>query len=145
MGAGDLFPTFVTPDDARHAIDETEAGYDRLNATILGSSTPPEFKASWGADYVAYKAFAAGARASVGFLNTKAVMDQNDRYQQKLKDWSTSFALTSGSPAPGPAPSAPGQGTGEQMTLSSLFSGTTGLIVAGAALAAVLLLGRSHQ
>ena len=41
MGAGDILPTFVTPDDARKAIDETDANYDRLNIAILSSTTAP--------------------------------------------------------------------------------------------------------
>lgn len=136
MGAGDILPTFVTPDDARKAIDETDAAYERFNLSVLASTTaPPEFKASWGVQYAGWKTFATGARATVGFLNTKAVMDQNDRYQAQLGDWSKSFALVGGV-APGPAPAAPGQGTGEPLTLG----GMTGLLVAGAVLAAVVLI-----
>jgi hypothetical protein len=139
MGAGDILPTFVTPDDARKAIDETDAGYERMNIAILGSSTPPEFKASWGLQYAGWKTFATGARATVGFLNTKAVMDQNDRYQSQLADWNKSFALVGGK-APGPAPADPGQGVPDK-NAASFLSGSTGLVLAGAALAAILVFG----
>ena len=142
LGAGDLFPTFVSPDDARKAIDETDAGYERMNIAILAStSAPPEFKASWGLQYATWKTFATGARATVGFLNTKAVMDQNDRYASQLQDWGKSFALVGGQ-APGPTPPAAGQGVPGETSLGGFLSGSTGLILAGAALAGILIFGR---
>ena len=141
MGAGDLLPTFVTPDDARKAIDETDANYERLNIAILAStSAPPEFKASWGLQYAGWKTFATGARATVGFLNTKAVMDQNDRYTSQLQDWGKSFSMVGGTP-PGPVSQPSGQGT-PTTGIASFLSGSTGLVLAGAALAGILVFGR---
>jgi hypothetical protein len=142
LEAGDILPTFVSPDDARKAIDETDAGYERMNIAILASmNAPPEFKASWGIQYATWKTFATGARATVGFLNTKAVMDQNDRYASQLQDWGKSFSLMGGQ-APGPVPPTPGQGVPSETSLGGFLSGSTGLILAGAALAGILVFGR---
>ena len=87
-----------------------------------------------------WKTFATGARATVGFLNTKAVMDQNDRYTAQLGDWAKSFALVGGTP-PGPIGQPAGQGVPNN-SLGSLLSGSTGLILAGALLAGVVVFGR---
>ena len=112
-----------------------------MNIAILAStSAPPEFKASWGLQYATWKTFATGARATVGFLNTKAVMDQNDRYTSQLQDWGKSFALVGGQ-APGPTPPAAGQGVPDS-SAASFLSGSTGLILAGALLAGIVVFGR---
>lgn len=135
--AGDLFPTIVSPDDARRYIDETDTAYDRLNTSILASTVaPPEFKASWTLQYGGWKTFAAGAKASVGILNTKAVMDQTDRWATQIADWHGAFKKIGGTPA-GPSPMAPGQGTSSPKPLGEL----TGLIVAAGVVAAIVIFG----
>jgi hypothetical protein len=145
MGAGDILPTIVTPSDAKAAIDQTESGYDQLNLSVLASNAPPEFKGSWAIQYANAKTFATGARASVGFLNTTAVMQQNDKYQQQLVDWGKSFAAIGGA-VPAGATLPPGQaapGTGEN-SLANIFGSATGLVVAtGVVLAGIYLAGHA--
>ena len=135
--AGDIFPTFVTADDAKRYIDETDTGYDRLNVAILASAVPADFKAAWALQIAGWKTFAAGARASVGFFNAKAVMDQTDRWASGLVEWRSSFAKAGGN-APGPAPPAPGQGV---PTSNATIGDVTGLVVAAGVLAAIVIFG----
>ena len=138
--AGDIMPTLVTAETARAYIAETDAGYDTLNTTINSSRVPDDFKAAWTATYVGWKAFSDAARLSVGFFTAKAVMDQTDRWVQTLGNFSVQFhALSPSSPVP-TMPSPPGQGVPDK-SAASFLSGTTGLIVAGTVLAAVLFIG----
>jgi hypothetical protein len=138
--AGDILPTIVTADTAKAYIAETDTGYDTLDKTIAGTTVPQEFQTAWKATYVGWKGFAAAANASVGFFTAKAVMDQTDRWVQTLGQFSIQFhALSPSSPVP-TMPSPPGQGVPDK-SAASLLSGTTGLVLAGAALAAILVLG----
>jgi len=110
--AGDLTPTVVTPDDARHALTENDMQYDRANAAIFNSAAVGlDFKESWGLQLGGWKAFYASTMAGsgLGWLNTKAVMEQNDRYAQQLVDWVKGFKALGGV-MPGPMPPQPGQG-----------------------------------
>jgi hypothetical protein len=142
MGAGDILPTFVTPSDAIAAINQTDSGYQSLNQAIQSSpNLQPSFQASWAIQFASWLAFSGPAKASVGILNTTAVMQQNDKFQQQLVDWTGSFKAMGGAIS-GPAPLPPGQAAPGEASLSSLLSGSTGLILAGAALAGVLLFGR---
>lgn len=135
LGAGDLLPTFVTPSDARAYIDETDANYTRVNATIAGSSSaPPEFKISWGIQFASWKGFAGTSRAGVGWLDTKAVMDQTDRYAAELANWRAAF-LQAGGHDLAPSPIGAGQGTSKPLALGDI----THLIVAGGALVTILV------
>lgn len=134
--AGDLFPTFVTADDAKRYIDETDTAYDRLNTAILASAAPPEFKTSWALQFGGWKTFATGARATAGFLNAKAVMDQTDRWASQVSDWRGAFQQIGGN-APGPSPTPAGQGIPGPKTLGDL----TGLIVAAGVVAAIVIFG----
>jgi hypothetical protein len=133
--AGDLFPTFVTPDDAKRYMGEIDAGYTNLDAAIQTSTTAPvDFKMGWALQMGSWKAFYASATASVGWLNTKAVFEQADRFAQQLIDWRKSFAAVGGTP-PGPNPLPPGQGTGGGTTASDI---TKIAVVLGAAYVALL-------
>lgn len=105
----DIWPTFVTPDDARRYIDEVDAGYRRLDTAIAFSTAPVDFKASWSIQLASWTAFAIPAKATVGYLNTTAVMQQTDRYNEQLKNWFLGFREVGGQP-PGPPPITPGQG-----------------------------------
>ncbi len=134
--AGDIFPTFVTADDAKRYIDETDTGFDRLNVAILASTAPADFKTSWALELGGWKTFATGARAAVGWLNAKAVMEQTDRWAAQLVDWRASFSKIGGS-APGPAPLPPGQGAPS----SSAVGDVTTLVVALGVLAAIVTFG----
>lgn len=108
--AGDLFPTFVTPEDAKRYMNEIDTGYSQLDAAIQSfAATPLDFKAAWVLQLGSWKAFFASAMPSVGWLNTKAVMDQTDRFASQLAEWRKSFATVGGNP-PGPPPTPPGQG-----------------------------------
>jgi hypothetical protein len=135
--AGSILPTFVTADDAKRYIDETDTGYDRLNVAILASSAPADFKTSWALQLGGWKTFSVAARASVGFLNASAVMDQTDRYGKQLEEWRASFEKIGGN-APGPAPVAPGQGVPSS---SNTLGAATGLIVAAGVVAAIVIFG----
>ncbi len=132
--AGDLLPTFVTPDDAKAYISETDSGYNRLNATILASTVSPAFKEGWIVQLASWKTFATGARESVGWLNTKAVMEQTDRFARDLADWNTSFTKAGGVPV-GPSPGQPGQGTDKPD-----LGGITNLVLAVGGVALLVIL-----
>lgn len=134
LGAGDLLPTFVTPADAKAYIDEIDAKYVRINGTITRSNVSPDFKISWGIQFTNWKVFAGTSRAGVGWLDTKAVMDQTDRYGAELTNWRGAF-LQAGGTDEGPAPIAPGQGTSKALELKDI----TGLIVAGGAVVTILV------
>jgi len=108
--AGDLFPTFVTPEDAKRYMGEVDTAYSQLDAAIQSFPTAPsDFKVSWALQLGGWKAFFASAMATVGWLNTKAVMEQTDRFHSQLNEWRKSFAAIGGRP-PGPGPLIPGQG-----------------------------------
>jgi hypothetical protein len=134
--AGDILPTFVTPDDARRYIDEVDAGYRRLDTAIQGSNAvDTTWKTSWGIQLGTWTAFALPAKTSVGWLNTTAVMDQTDRFNDQLKNWYANFQTMGGTP-PGPPPTGPGQGVpGTTNTTADL----TKLVTAVGITAAVIL------
>jgi hypothetical protein len=131
--ASGVLPTFVTPDDARRYIDEVDAGYARLDTAIQASVVAPsDFKISWGIQLATWKAFAISGKATVGWLNTTAVMDQTDRFNDQLKNWFTGFTAVGGT-APGPPPSAPGQGVpGTTNPTADMTKLVTAIAVAGA-------------
>jgi hypothetical protein len=134
--AGDIFPTFVTPDDARRYIDEVDAGYRRLDTAIQGSNaTDATWKTSWSIQLGTWTAFALPAKSSVGWLNTTAVMQQTDRFNDQLKNWYANFQSLGGAPS-GPPPVGPGQGVpGTTNTTADL----TKLVTAVGITAAVIL------
>ena len=135
--AGDILPTFVTPDDARNYIDEVNAGYARLDQAIQASTTaPPDFKTSWVIQNAAWIAFSVPAKATVGYLNTTAVMQQTDRFNDQLKNWFSGFASVGGTP-PGPPPTSPGQG----LPGTTSTADVTKLVTAIGVTAAIVLLG----
>ena len=132
--AGDLIPTFVTPEDARRYIDEVDAGYARLDSAVLASTVSSDFKTSWGIQLASWKAFALSAKPTVGWLNTTAVMEQTDRFNDQLKNWYSGFQVVGGKPS-GPPPTPPGQGipdpnptTVNDVTKLALVVGAVGLI-----------------
>ncbi len=143
--AGDFWPTFVTPDDARRYIDEVDAGYSRLNTAVLNSTVAQDFKTSWGIQHAAWKTFALPAKETVGWLNTTAVMQQTDRFNDQLKYWYSAFKEVGGTP-PGPFPTPPGQGIpdpnptklGDVTTLALVIGGVAALVIFGPKLARAL-------
>lgn len=145
-GAGDLLPTFVTPDDARRYIDEVDVAYARLDSNILASSVPTDFKTSWGIQLTAWKTFAVSAKATVGWLNTTAVMQQTDRFSKELRNWYEGFKAVGGTPV-GPGPLPPGQGVpnpdapsiGNITQLALVIGGVAALLMFGSKLARRLL------
>jgi hypothetical protein len=116
---GDILPTFVTPADAKRYIRETDAQWDRTDADILASTqVDSAFKSSWATDLEGWRRFRDDAVTSVGWLNTKATMEQTDRWAAKLTAWRK--ALTdAGGKLVGPGPLAPGQGLGQGGTASA--------------------------
>lgn len=134
--AGDLLPTIVMPDSARKYIDQVDADYTRENLAITQSNVDPAFKAQWLVQFGAWKTFSVAARASVGFFDTKAVMDQTDRFAQQLVDQDKAFAAAGGARIGAP-PATPGQGVGEPVALSSV----TKLVAALAGVAAIVIIG----
>lgn len=137
LDAGDILPTFVTPTDATNYIQEVDTGYARLDASITQSTVADTFRAQWAAQLAAWKVFASGARSSVGWLNTTAIMQQTDRWAQQLKDWDANFQAQGGKDV-GPAPLPPGQGmpSGSGVTIPDL----TNLALAVGAVAAVVFI-----
>lgn len=139
------WPTFVTPDDARRYIDEVDSGYARLDSAVLASNVADDFKVSWGIQLATWKAFALTAKPTVGWLNTTAVMEQTDRFQEQLKNWFAGFQAVGGKPA-GPAPGNPGQGIpdpnpttlGDVTTLALVLGGLAGLVIFGPKIARFL-------
>lgn len=130
--AGQILPTFVTPDDAKRYMGEVDAGYMQLDAAVQSLATAPaDFKTSWGLQFAAWKTFYAGATATVGWLNTKAVMDQTDRFNILLGDWRKSFGAIGGTP-PGPGPLTSGQGVpgpaSVDFTKAAIAIGTVGAL-----------------
>jgi hypothetical protein len=116
---GDILPTFVTPADAKRYIRETDAQWDRTDSDIQASAAiDTAFKASWATDLEGWRRFRDDAVNSVGWLNTKAAMEQTDRWAAKLTAWRK--ALTdAGGKLVGPGPLAPGQGLGQGGTASA--------------------------
>jgi len=116
---GDILPTFVTPADAKRYIRETDAQWDRTDSDIQASAAvDTAFKASWATDLEGWRRFRDDAVNSVGWLNTKATMEQTDRWAAKLTAWRK--ALTdAGGKLVGPGPLAPGQGLGQGGTASA--------------------------
>lgn len=106
---GDLLPTVVTPDDARRYIDETDAGWKNLDRDVEASAVDQDFKLSFATDLAGWMVFRDGAKASVGWLDTKAVMDQTDRWVEKLDGWRRSLRGAGGRTT-GPDPVPAGQG-----------------------------------
>jgi hypothetical protein len=108
-GLGDLLPTFVTPDDARRYVNETDAEFERLDQAIQTSQVSAPFKQSWVIDRDAWRKFRDDALKNVGWFNTKATMDQTDRWKKKASDWHDAFTKEGGQTV-GPAPAPPAQG-----------------------------------
>jgi hypothetical protein len=136
--AGDILPTLVTPDDAKHYLMQVDTGYAQLDASIQSyTGTPSDFKVAWSLQLGTWKAFFATAMATVGWLNTTAVMQQTDRFQADLVGWRTKFQAVGGNP-PGPAPVAPGQGIpGPSQSASDI----TKVVLAVGAVAAIVVFG----
>jgi len=136
--AGDILPTFVTPTDALNYIQEVDTGFNRLDASITRSTVSDSFKTAWAAELGAWRVFAAAARASVGWLNSKAVMDQTDKWSADLKNWDQNFQAQGGKDI-GPAPMPPGQGipSGSGVAVSDV----TKLIAAAGVVAAIVVFG----
>lgn len=135
--AGDIIPTFVTPDDARRYIDEVNAAYSRLDTAIINtSSIPDHFRAAWFTQITAWKVFAASAKLAVGWFNTKAIMEQTDRYNDQLKTWYSSFQSVGGIP-PGPPPPSDTK-TSDVKHIALIVGGIAALLIFGPKLARAL-------
>jgi hypothetical protein len=116
---GDILPTFVTPADAKRYIRETDAQWDRTDSDIQASAAvDTAFKGSWATDLEGWRRFRDDAVNSVGWLNTKATMEQTDRWAAKLTAWRKSLT-DAGGKLVGPGPLAPGQGLGQGGTASA--------------------------
>ena len=138
--AGDILPTFVSPADARRYIDEVDAGYVRLDGPVQASTVAADFKASWTIQFSAWRVFAASAKPSVGWLTTKAVMEQTDRFQTQLQNWYGAFVKAGGAPTGHPPPD-PGQGVPGTGTITP--GNLTALLVAAGGVAALFMFGPS--
>jgi hypothetical protein len=138
---GDL-PTMVTPEDARRYIDETDAAWKRTDQDVERSGVDDSFRVSFATDLAGWMTFAAGARASVGWLNTKAVMDQTDRWVEKLDGWRRSLRGVGGATT-GPDLSPAGQGVLARMSSGEKWF--VGVSLGVAAIAAAGYAARSFR
>lgn len=133
--AGDIFPTFVTATDAQNYLNEVNTAYTAMNLAVTTSNVADDFKQSWAIQWQGWIQFSTDARASVSFWNAKAVMQQTDRWQAQLKNWSTQFQSIGGKPpAPpiGPGqgiPDPPGGGTVNDLTKLAIAIGVTAGII----------------
>jgi hypothetical protein len=135
--AGDILPTVVTPDDAKRYLIEVDGGYSQLDAAIQAfAAAPSDYKIAWTIQIGSWKAFFASAMASVGWLNTTAVMQQTDRFNTQLAEWRKSFQAIGGSP-PGPGPTPSGQGIPGPSPASDI----TQVALAVGAVAALVIFG----
>lgn len=133
----DWLPTFVTPDDAKNYIKETDASWFRLSADVETANVPENIVTSWRIDAEAWKKFRDENLASVGYLNTKATMEATDRWLLKANQWKE-YLTKQGVKTSGPGPLPPEQGDpNAPKGLSSLQVAGLG---AGAALAGVIAL-----
>lgn len=123
---GDILPTFVTPTDARNYINETDANYKALNSDVVPSIVDQGFKDSWATQFASWGIFKQ-QNEDVGWLNTKAVMDQTDRWAANLLLWRKGFTDRGGKPS-SPAPIAPGQGVETQPTELAPWIKTLGIL-----------------
>jgi hypothetical protein len=140
-GLGDWLPTVVTPADARRYIDEVDGGYRHLDASVgPDPNVGDSFKSQWASQFAAWQQFATTGRADQAgwsdWLNTKAVMEQTDRWSQQLTDWSTAFEQAGGKIV-GAKPIPPGQGLPGGASVGQF----TGLVVAAGVLAAIIVIG----
>jgi len=140
-GVGDWLPTVVTPADARRYIDETDGGYRHLDASVgPDPNVGDSFKTQWAGQLAAWREFATTGRADQAgwsdWLNTKAVMEQTDRWSQQLTDWATAFEQAGGKIV-GAKPVPPGQGLPGGVSVGQF----TGLVVAAGVLAAIIVIG----
>jgi hypothetical protein len=139
--AGDLFPTIVTPQDAKNYIGQVDAGYTQLDNAVQASAVPLPFKTNWTVQLASWKAFSVTATAAVGWLNTTAVMSQTDSFNSQLNDWRKQFQAQGGTPPPSPI-TPPGLGTPGTGATNAIQS-ATGAILAVAAVAAIVVFGPS--
>ncbi len=115
---GDILPTFVTPDDARRYVRETDSEWERIDVDVQTSAIDAALKRSWVTDLEAWRRFRDDAINRVGWLNTKATMEQTDRWASKLVAWRKAIA-DAGGKITGPGPVTPGQGLGDGGTASA--------------------------
>lgn len=108
----DILPTFVSPDDAKRYIHETDTQWARTDADLQASPQADEvFRTSWAADLDGWRRFRDDAIQNVGWLNTKATMEQTDRWGARLIGWRKALSDRGGK-LTGPGPLEPGQGAG---------------------------------
>lgn len=136
---GDWLPTFVTPEDARNYILETDATWFRLAADVDNTPLADNVRASWQTDYVAWQKFRDENTANVGWLNTKATMEATDRWLMKINQWAE-YIKASGAKLSGPAPLAAGQGDPTVDKLAGLKMAGIGAAAAVGAIAVAKIL-----
>lgn len=109
---GDMLPTFVTPDDAKRYMDEVGTDHKLLNNDITQSSVRQLFKDDWALYLHDWQSFYTKAYPDVGWLNTKATMEETDRYSSWVAGWRKAFAAEGGKVG-SPGPPNAGQGIPE--------------------------------
>jgi len=133
--AGDILPTFVTPTDAQNYIRETDASWIRLAADVANSQVSDQVKESWNQDLAGWTQFRDKNLTDVGWLNTKAVMDQTDRWLLKAGQWKDTLSKA-GVTVIGPSPLQPDQGDPNKKSPLTPY-------LIGGGIAATLLIGVS--
>lgn len=140
---GDWLPTLVTPDDARRYIRETDSAWQMTAFDVASSKLPDAEKSAWNVDLTTWNQFRDEATKNVGWLNTKATMEQTDRWSGKLILWRQ--ALTkAGAALSGPLLD-PGQGLPSQGSGGVFSAGWIQLALVVAALFAAGYLVRSFK
>jgi hypothetical protein len=108
----DIFPTWVSPEDALRYVKEVDVNYSVLDLAIRQSRSTEQWKGLWKAQLTGWQAFRDDAPKTINWMNAKAIMEQADRWSKQLQNWRDDFKAQGTGTAPPPV-IAPGQGTSD--------------------------------
>lgn len=106
--AGDIFPTFVTPAEARAKLNQVRSQYENLDIDIQASAVSEQFKKEWGVARDTYAAFFRDTIDNFIAINlgTKATIERAEQFERDGIAWREAFKAQGGQPT-GPAPIPP--------------------------------------
>lgn len=137
--AADIMPTFTSPADVDAHREAVNGQHQGLNAQISNSSVSPDFKAAWG-NYLQNWLNFYNANKSTSWItksfSAKSMYEQIDQFATQVADWAQKFQSAGGN-LQGSFPSI----ADKPSEVPSLLAGTTGLVVAIGAVAAIVVLG----